>query len=196
MGAEAVRAAPLAGLTLALGALLVALQAVLGSAATERQQRLAVEQLTALAAPVTFDNNPFRDARDLSSPTRPIGVDATLLRAMPLRAGRRQVGLVVDARAPGYLDHVTVRAIFATDGRLLATQVLAQRETAGLGDRLVSRRWLDRFHGQVLVPEEVRLRRDGGQVDQLTGATVTSRAALNALLVAASAALDTGEVSP
>ncbi len=182
-------ATALALAVLVLAVLVLALQWLLADAIDKRQRRQALRDLAALAAPVVFDNDPLTEVTDLRSRARPPGLDATLLQSMPLRDGDRQVALVVDARARGYLDAITLRVAFASGGRVLGLRVLEQRETAGLGDRLVSTDWLTRFVGSKAPVDEPRwrLRRDGGEVDQLTGATVTSRAALQALLVAASA---------
>ncbi|MEM9386951.1 MAG: FMN-binding protein [Pseudomonadota bacterium] len=179
----------LLGLTLAAAVLVV--QALLAEPTRQRERRAALGDLAALAAPVTFDNDPFDAVQELRTRPPTPGLNATLVQAMPLRTGDRQVGLVVDARATGYVDQIVLRVAFAADGRVLGTRVLTQRETAGLGRRLVDSDWLRRFTNRIVDAgdQRWRLRRDGGEVDQITGATVTSRAALHALLLAASVEL-------
>ncbi|MEO0421669.1 MAG: FMN-binding protein [Pseudomonadota bacterium] len=179
------------GFGLTLAAVVFIAQALLVEPTRERERRAALRELAALADPVAFDNDPFAAVQDLSTRAPLPGLNATLVQAMPLRAGGRQVGVVVDARARGYVDDVVLRVAFATEGRVLGTQVLTQRETAGLGRRLVESNWLAQFDARTPHSEDPRwrVRRDGGEVDQLTGATTTSRAALHALLLAASVEL-------
>lgn len=190
MSADGQRIVALAfGLALATGVL--AVQALLKEPTRERVRQSALRELAALTAPVTFDNDPFDAVQDLSTRAPLPGLNATLLQAMPLRVGAQEVGLVVDAQARGYVDDVVLRVAFATDGRVLGTQVLMQRETVGLGRRLVDSDWLAQFNASTVDAEDPRwrVRRDGGDVDQLTGATTTSRAALHAVLLAASVEL-------
>jgi len=74
----------------------------------------------------------------------------------------------------------------AYDGALLRVQVLAHRETPGLGDAFAAQpqAWLHSFRGRSLTnpaPEHWRVRKDGGDFDQFTGATITPRAIVNAV---------------
>jgi H+/Na+-translocating ferredoxin:NAD+ oxidoreductase subunit G len=65
-------------------------------------------------------------------------------------------------------------------------RVLSHRETPGLGDFIDSRKsnWIDQFKRKSLAaPDTTRwaLRRDGGDFDQVTGASITSRAVVKAV---------------
>jgi electron transport complex protein RnfG len=71
-------------------------------------------------------------------------------------------------------------------GRLLGVRVLAHRETPGLGDLIEERRsgWIHGFDGRSLGdPPAARwqVRKDGGDFDQFTGATITPRAIVRAV---------------
>jgi electron transport complex protein RnfG len=70
------------------------------------------------------------------------------------------------------------------DGTVTGIRILEHRETPGLGDRIVSTRsdWVFQFDGQSLGNPDATgwaLKRDGGQFDQLTGASVTPRAVIS-----------------
>ncbi len=71
------------------------------------------------------------------------------------------------------------------NGDVLAVRILRHRETPGLGDAIEVDKgdWITRFDGASLAaPARAwAVRRDGGEFDQLTGATVTSRAVLGAV---------------
>ena len=72
-----------------------------------------------------------------------------------------------------------------TDENITGVRVIDHRETPGLGDKIEVGKssWILGFLGlQSADPlaDEWVLRREGGGFDQITGATVTSRAVLNA----------------
>jgi len=65
-------------------------------------------------------------------------------------------------------------------------RVLAHRETPGLGDAIEERRspWIRIFDGRSLADPPAgrwQVRKDGGDFDQFTGATVTPRAVVSAV---------------
>ena len=86
----------------------------------------------------------------------------------------------------GYNGDIQLMLAVSPDGRLSGVEVIAHRETPGLGDRIESRRsdWLHQFQGASLenpgLPDW-KVKRDGGQFDQLSGATVTPRAIVMAI---------------
>ncbi len=107
--------------------------------------------------------------------------------ALPLWRARRDgqpVALVVDAiAAQGYGGPIRLRIGIARDGRVLGVRVIEHHETRGLGDAFErdGGRWLGVLSGHSLQdtpPARWRVRRDGGDFDQFSGATVTPRAIL------------------
>jgi electron transport complex protein RnfG len=65
-------------------------------------------------------------------------------------------------------------------------RAIRHQETAGLGDQIETSRsdWIHQFAGTSLdapVRNQWTIRRDGGVFDQMTSASVTSRAAVNAI---------------
>jgi electron transport complex protein RnfG len=71
-------------------------------------------------------------------------------------------------------------------GRLLGVRVTRHHETPGLGDQVDARKsnWIEQFTGKSLsapARDRWRVRRDGGDFDQFTGATVTPRAVVTAV---------------
>jgi electron transport complex protein RnfG len=72
------------------------------------------------------------------------------------------------------------------DGTITSVRVLKHKETPGLGDLIESSKsdWLLQFDLTSLAdPEAVRwlIKRDGGDFDQLTGASITPRAIIKAI---------------
>lgn len=84
----------------------------------------------------------------------------------------------------GYAGPIRVLVGIKYDGTVTGIRILEHRETPGLGDRIVSTRsdWVFQFDGHSLGNPDVTgwaLKRDGGQFDQLTGASVTPRAVIS-----------------
>ncbi len=91
--------------------------------------------------------------------------------------------IAVTAR-DGYAGPIRVLVGVEYDGAVTGIRIVEHRETPGLGDRIVSTRsdWVFQFDGQSLGNPDATgwaLKRDGGQFDQLTGASVTPRAVIS-----------------
>jgi len=92
---------------------------------------------------------------------------------------------VVSAR-DGYSGPIRLLVGIDVEGAITAVQVLEHRETPGLGDRVEAGKsdWVKQFAGRSLInpmPDGWAIKRDGGEFDQLTGASVTPRAIVNAV---------------
>lgn len=97
------------------------------------------------------------------------------------------VGSVLTAVAPdGYNGEIKILVGAYIDDTVSGVRVVAHRETPGLGDDIDIRRsdWILGFEGRSLgnPPEERwKVKRDGGDFDQFTGATITPRAVVAAV---------------
>ena len=60
-------------------------------------------------------------------------------------------------------------------------RVLAHKETPGLGDKIEARidPWILQFAGKSLANTRLAVKKDGGDIDSFTGATITPRAVTN-----------------
>jgi electron transport complex protein RnfG len=93
--------------------------------------------------------------------------------------------LVVSAR-DGYAGAIRLLVGIDIYGAITGIHVLEHRETPGLGDRIESTKsdWVKQFDGRSLgdpVADGWKIKRDGGEFDQLTGASVTPRAIIKAI---------------
>lgn len=93
--------------------------------------------------------------------------------------------LVVSAR-DGFSGPIRLLVGVDYGGIVTGVRVLQHRETPGLGDRIESERtdWILQFDGHSLRDPDLAgwaIRSDGGQFDQLTGASVTPRAIIKAI---------------
>lgn len=94
---------------------------------------------------------------------------------------------VVSAR-DGYAGPIRFLVGVAMDGTVTGVRVLRHRETPGMGDQIEIHKsdWVLQFDGHSLRDPEPRywaIKADGGQFDQLTGASVTPRAIIRAIRV-------------
>lgn len=103
------------------------------------------------------------------------------------RKGDTPVGAVMEATAPdGYSG--AIQLLVGTDfsGTVFGTRVTSHHETPGLGDKIETRLsdWILHFAGKVIHGENdaaFAVKKDGGEFDQFTGATITPRAVVNAV---------------
>jgi len=92
---------------------------------------------------------------------------------------------VVSAR-DGYAGPIRLLIGITMDGSITGVRVLAHKETPGLGDRVETGKsdWVLQFDGRSLKnpePAKWAIKGDGGQFDQLTGASVTPRSIVRAI---------------
>lgn len=181
----AVSAATLAAIAAVLMAGLVTIAGVTRDRIERNQQAWIKQHLDALIAPQSYDNDPLSDTIEVTAPDL-LGTSepVTIYRA---RKSGAPVALAVRSIAPdGYRGPIELLVGIAPDGTLIGVQVIRHNETPGLGDAFENRDadWLERFRGLSLTnPPQQRwtVRRDGGDFDAFTGATITPRAIVKAV---------------
>ncbi|GAL21850.1 electron transport complex protein RnfG [Vibrio maritimus] len=95
--------------------------------------------------------------------------------------------LAIETIAPdGYNGAIKLIIGLDTTGTILGTRVLAHQETPGLGDKIDLRitDWILGFAGKQVTEDnqgDWAVRKDGGQFDSFTGATITPRAVVKAV---------------
>jgi electron transport complex protein RnfG len=72
---------------------------------------------------------------------------------------------------------------FTPDGKIYNTSVLEHKETPGLGDKMDIRKspWPKQFEGVNPSDFNLKVKKDGGDVDAITAATISSRAFCDAI---------------
>lgn len=150
------------------------------------EARLARERAAlALVLPASqHDNDLLADRIHLRAP-RWLGSNEALA-VHRARRSNAPAALAIEAVAPdGYAGPIRLLVGVDAHGRLLGVRVTEHRETPGLGDPIAAERsdWHRQFIGRGLgypPHERWRVRRDGGDFDQLAGATVSPRAVVAA----------------
>ena len=177
--------ATLAGIAAVLTVGLVVLANVTRDRIAHNQQAWIKEHLDALVAPSNYDNDPLTDTIEVTAPGL-LGTSAPVT-AYRMRKAGLPVAVAIRSIAPnGYRGPLELLVAIAPGGQLLGVQVIRHNETPGLGDAFENRDrgWLERFRGLSLAnPPQQRwsVRRDGGDFDAFTGATITPRAIVGAV---------------
>jgi electron transport complex protein RnfG len=131
-----------------------------------------------------WDNDPWNDSIN--------ALDADLLgseKTLPVYRARLHSDMtatVLTVIAPdAYVGPVKLLVGLRTDASIVAVRATEHRETPGLGDQIDAGKseWILQFGKQAsaLTSENWKLQSDGGQFDAIAGATVTSRAVVNAV---------------
>lgn len=126
-----------------------------------------------------YDNRPHEDViwRDTGGGT-PLPIYRARLDGVPSAA-------VLTAVAPdGYTGEIRMLVAVDAAGRVLGVRIIEHRETPGIGDAVARHGWLSAFTGRSAAdppPDGWSLRRDGGEFDGITGATLSSRAVVVAV---------------
>jgi electron transport complex protein RnfG len=151
--------------------------------AANEQAELFSEMATLLPAG-SFDNTLLTDVTAV--------VDARLGPKQPVpvyrlrKAGQPVAVVISPIAADGYNGSISLLVAIRTDGVLAGVRVIRHRETPGLGDAIETTQsnWIRKMDGRSLEqppPARWQVRRDGGDFDQLAGATITSRAVIKSV---------------
>ncbi len=174
----------LTGITCLSGAILGGVNMV--TTAPIQKAKLA-KQLSAIqtVAPA-YDNDPLAEKSVI---TLKDGTEATIY---PAKMGDEEVGAAVEAITKnGFGGTISVMVGFKKDGSINEYTVLSHAETPGLGSKM--QEW---FHSKSsilgLTPGTAafKLSKEGGQVDAITAATISSRAFMDAISNAYNAYMD------
>lgn len=131
-----------------------------------------------------LENDLLEDTVDFVAPQL-LGssVPATAWRA---RRGGKVKTVILPVIAPdGYSGNINLIVGIHADGSVAGVRVLAHKETPGLGDKVELKKsdWVLSFNGKSMDSSNDKrwaVKKDGGDFDQFTGATITPRAIVNA----------------
>jgi electron transport complex protein RnfG len=123
-----------------------------------------------------FDNNPSEEMYRL-----PTG-DGDSLDVYPAKKDNKIVGYAVNTYTKkGFSGNVSLVTGFKPDGTIFNITVLEQKETPGLGAKMTERSFKDQFNDKNPAEFSMKVKKDGGQVDAITAATIRARAFCDAV---------------
>ncbi|QGM80333.1 electron transport complex subunit RsxG [Otariodibacter oris] len=143
----------------------------------EKQQRSLLLEVVPQAH---FDNDFLATCKIIDLPEAPF-----LNKIYIAKKADNLTAYAIQATAPdGYSGNIVLLIGITPVGTILGVRTLEHQETPGLGDKIEIRisDWVTQFTG-ILFNEETesswKVKKDGGQFDQFTGATITPRAVVN-----------------
>ncbi len=149
------------------------------------ERQVLLRNLYALIPQQQLDNDITQDILQIP-PSSELGTEkeSIIYRA---RKNGEPVAAIFNAVAPdGYSGKIYLLIAVYYDGSLAGVRAVKHNETPGLGDLIEERKskWIHGFDGKSLnnpQPEHWKVKRDGGDFDQITGATITPRAIVKAV---------------
>jgi len=144
------------------------------------QKRLEVLRAIKTVLP-PYDNEPDRDMVKLSMGIDKKGeeIQGVFYRG---RKGGRLVGVAFKVISPeGYGGNIEVMVGLLPNGTIHGVEVLSHLETPGLGAKISEVKFKDRFKKRNLSNTTWAVKKDAGDIDGITGATISSRAVIKAV---------------
>lgn len=140
----------------------------------DRQREDLTRQLNQVLPESIYDNQPL----DQKFQQEIGGEQQTFYRA---RMGGKVSAIILFTKSPGYSGDISILVAIKASGELSGVRVLSHTETPGLGDKieLAKDDWILGFSGlSIGAPDDSgwAVKKDGGQFDAFTGATITPRA--------------------
>lgn len=169
-----------------LGAVLVGLTFMQAADDIKRNEEITLlNKLNNIIPAEQYDNDLLLDTIQLQ-PTALLGTKEPSL-AYRARKNNQNVAVVFSCIAPnGYSGSIYLLVGIYANGNVAGVRVVKHKETPGLGDAvsITHSNWILGFNEKSLGnPNEKgwKVKRDGGEFDQFTGATITPRAVVKAV---------------
>ena len=179
----------LLNMVLSLGVITIVAALLLGGVYSLTKDTIAEAERNAQVQAISevapeFDNNPLEEQYVYKAN---VGTKDSLdIVVYPARKGGELVGAAVKSvTMNGFSGEIVIMCGFKADGTVNNYKVLKHAETAGLGSKM--QEWFRTEKGSQNVlglnpgKNNVRVKKDGGEVDAITAATISSRAFLGAL---------------
>jgi len=146
----------------------------------ENEREALLKSLHELVPPQLHNNDLYQDTVELDIPS--LNYRAKKITVYRARIDSIPTFAIFSVTAPdGYSGAINLLIAVNIDESLAGVRVVSHKETPGLGDaiEIVRSDWIRAFEGKSLNnPSKSRwsVKKDGGDFDQLTGATITPRA--------------------
>ncbi len=112
------------------------------------------------------DNSPVADRQKFTLK------DGSTVMVFPAKKDAKLVGVAMENSGTGFGGDINVMVGFnPSNDTLVGIGVTTMKETPGIGDVILLPRFTDQFIGK---PKDVKLKKDGGSIDAISGATVSS----------------------
>ena len=173
---------PLVLISITCGVLLTQAHRCTRDGIEAQRQQLALRVIGEVL-PMDYDNDLLHDRIEINDPAYFRG----RISAYRARYRGQAVGIaLLPVSARGYKGTIELALGLSRDGVITGVRVTRQQETEGLGDRIDQHksRWILGFTGHSLANTPAgdwAVHSDGGDFDQLSGATISPRGVINAV---------------
>jgi len=143
----------------------------------ENEYQALLAKLHALIPHHIMDNNLIADQIMIKAPE--LGTNESIV--YRARKNNKPVAVIFTPVVPdGYAGQIKLLVAIKVNGELAGIRVVSHNETPGLGDKVEERKsdWIFSFKGKSLTNPNSKqwlVKKDGGDFDQFTGATITPR---------------------
>lgn len=137
-----------------------------------RKRNMAIRQVVP-----DFSNQPNNESYK-------VAVEGDSLQVYPAKQDGELTGLAVSSFTDqGFSGRIRIMVGFRPDGTINNISVLEHAETPGLGDKIEKAKseWSSQFNGKDPEQFNLEVQKDGGDVDAITAATISSRAYCDAV---------------
>jgi electron transport complex protein RnfG len=166
-------------ITAGAGLVLSLVESVTREPIAEQRRLETLRALRAVLPP--SDNAPDEDTVDLVIGQDKRGRDVV----RTFYRGRQKdllSGIAFKVVAPdGYSGDINIMVGIDPAGTVAGIEILSHSETPGLGDKIELPAFKKIFSGKNLTNADWRVKKDGGEFDQITGATISPRAVVGAV---------------
>ncbi len=141
-------------------------------------QAQMAKQLKAIESVVEgYDNNPVNEKYKVATPD---GKDS--LEFFPARKGEELIGVAIKTKSTrGYSGDIWVMVGFDQAGQIKNIVVIEHKETPGLGSKMTTPAFVNQFLNKHPEKLKLKVKKDGGDIDAISGATISSRAYVEAV---------------
>ena len=123
-----------------------------------------------------FDNFPSKDVFDI------VANDGKAMQCYPAKKGDKLTSVAVRSVSnKGYSGDIVLMVGFLPNGEINKISVVGQSETPGLGTLIAMPKFTSQFEGKNPANFNLKVKKDGGDVDAVTAATISSRAFCDAV---------------
>lgn len=166
-------------ITAGAGLILSLVESVTREPIAEQRRLETLRALQAVLPPI--DNSPDSDTVELVTGKDKKGRETKRLFYRGRNEGQLS-GVAFKVVAPdGYSGNIFIMVGVDASGTVTGIDILNHAETPGLGDKIAHEGFKDQFKQKNLDNVDWRVKKDGGEFDQITGATISPRAVVKAV---------------
>ncbi|MFY0652760.1 MAG: RnfABCDGE type electron transport complex subunit G [Cyclobacteriaceae bacterium] len=145
------------------------------------KQKKAIEAVVA-----EYNNDPIGDSYKVGLPQAPDArKKADSLVFYPAKMnGELQTTAIKTYSMLGYSGKIELMVGFDRSNKIFNIQILGHKETPGLGSKISDEGFLQQYLNKSPKDMDLKVKKDGGDVDAISGATISSRAVSDAIELA------------